>query len=353
MRVTLRHTVGPLVVGALLTLTCPASAQGQVSTASSQSASKPQQDSSGKQTRQSPQGQATDRPAAVDDRLATPTGHDVNVGVGSYTYVEPDPVDISIHGPKLGGEYTGTVSLDKRRHWFVQANVRGTIGNVTYTGWCSPWLIKPNSASPNGYELDVGDRSPCSETGDQDWYLEGRALVGKDLIGHAWALSPYAGLGFRHLSNGTTGTPGYRTDDYLYLPLGATVRTEVASRRVLSVNVEYDRLIRGWQTTRNSALGGGSVPATATAPAFTIDSFTDVSFAQHGGWALRAGATYQVTARWSVEPYYIHWSVDDSPVSYITATFTVNNITAREQLGYYEPWNVTDEFGVKLGLHFR
>ena len=353
MRVTLRHTVGPLVFGTVLTLTCPASAQGQVSTASSQSASKPQQDSSGKQTRQSPQGQATDRPAAVDDRLATPTGHDVNVGVGSYTYVEPDPVDISIHGPKLGGEYTGTASLDRRRHWFVQANVRGTIGNVTYTGWCSPWLIKPNSASPNGYELDVGDRSPCSETGDQDWYLEGRALVGKDLIGHAWALSPYAGLGVRHLSNGTTGTPGFRTDDYLYLPLGATVRTEVASRRVLSVNVEYDRLIRGWQTTRNSALGGGSVPATATAPGFTIDCFTDVSFAQHGGWALRAGATYQVTARWSVEPYYIHWSVGDSPVSYITATFTVNNITAREQLGYYEPWNVTDEFGVKLGLHFR
>ena len=335
MRVTLRHAVGPLVVGALLTMTCPVSARGQAATSSSQSASKPQPDSSG------------------DNRLATPTGHDVNVSVGSYTYVEPNGLPISIHGIKLGGEYTGTVSLDKRRHWFVQANLRGTFGNVTYTGWCSPWLITPNSASPNGYELGVGDASACSETGDKDWYLEGRALVGKDLIGHAWALSPYTGLGFRHLSNGTTGIAGFRTDRYLYLPIGATARTEVASHRMLRFILEYDYLIRGWQTTRDSELGGGSVPATTTAPAFTIDGFTDISFAQHAGWALRASANCQVTTHWSVEPYYIRWSVGDSPASHLTAAFTVNRVTAQEQLGFYEPYNVTNEFGVKLSLHFK
>jgi hypothetical protein len=335
MRVTRRHTVGLLVVGTLLTLACPVSARGQVTTASTQSASRPQQD------------------PAVDDRLATLTGHDVNVSVGSYTYVEPGELRISIHGIKLGGEYTGTVSLDKRKHWFAQANVRGTIGNVTYTGWCSPWQITPNSASPNGYELGVGDASACSETGDKDWYLEGRALVGKDLIGHAWAVSPYSGLGFRHLSNGTTGTAGYRTDDYLYLPFGATARTEVASHHVLSFNLEYDRLIHGWQKTRSSELGGGYVPATATAPAFIIEGFTDLSFDQHAGWALRASAKYQVTAHWSVEPYYVRWSVSASPVNYGTVAFTVNNVTAHEQLGYYEPNNYTNEFGVKLGLHFK
>jgi hypothetical protein len=291
--------------------------------------------------------------SASSQRLATPTGHEVNVSVGSYTYVEPNDLRISIHGPKLGGEYTGTVSLDKRQHWFAQADVRGTIGNVTYTGWCSPWLITPSSASPNGYELDVGDASACSETGDKDWYLEGRTLVGKDLIGHTRALSPFTGLGFRHLSNGTTGTASYRTDNYLYLPLGATARTEVASHRVLSVNLEYDRLIHGSQKTRNSQLGGGYVSATTTAPAFTIDGLTDVSFAQHRGWALRASAKYQVTMRWSVEPYYIRWSVSTSPVNSETVAFTVNNVTAHEQLGAYEPSNFTNEFGVKLGLHFR
>jgi hypothetical protein len=296
--------------------------------------------------------QAFAQTAAVDTSLATPTGHEVNVIVGSYTYIEPGALRISIHGPKVGGEYTGTLSLNKRRHWLAQADVQGIIGNATYDGWCSPWLIGPNSASPNGYELDLGDASPCSETGDKDWYVEARALVGKDFIGQTWGLSPYAGLGVRHLSNGTTGTTGYRTDNYLYPPFGVTAHTKVRSHNVLSINLEYDRLIRGWQKTRNSKLGGGDVPATMTAPGFTIDGITDISFAQHRGWALRASAKYQVTQGWSVEPYYVRWSVSASPVNYQTATFTVNHVTAHEQLGAYEPFNVTNEFGVKLGFHF-
>jgi hypothetical protein len=290
--------------------------------------------------------------AAVDTSLATPTGHEVNASVGRYTYVEPGAHRISIHGAKVGGEYTGTASLDRRRHWFAQFDVRGTIGDVTYTGWCSPFLIRPTSASPNGYELDVGDPSPCSETGDKDWYLEARSLAGKDLIGQRWALSSYAGLGLRHLSNGTTGTAGFRTDDYLYVPVGITARTRIASHRVLSFDLEYDRLIHGWQKTRDSQLGGGDVPATATAPPFTIDGFTDISFSQPRGWALDASAKYQMTRHWWVEPYYRHWNVSASPVNYRTVTFTVNHVTAHEQLGAYEPLNVTHQFGMKLGFHF-
>jgi hypothetical protein len=290
--------------------------------------------------------------AAVDAGLATPIGHEVNASVAGYRYIEPGTLSISIHGPKVGGEYTATLSLNKRRHWFVQGNVRGTIGNVTYNGWCSPFLITPNNASPNGYELDLGDASPCSETGDKDWYLEARALAGKDVIGERWGFSPYTGLGFRHLSNGTTGIAGYRTDDYLYLPVGITARTKVASQRALSFNLEFDLLIHGWQKTRDSSLGSGDVPATTRAPGFTIDGFTDISFSQHTGWAPRASVKYQVTRIWSVEPYYVYWNVSDSPVNYETVTFTVNRVTAHEQRGAYEPSNATHEFGVKVGFHF-
>jgi hypothetical protein len=290
--------------------------------------------------------------AAADASVATPTGHEVNVSVGSYTYSEPGTLSISIHGLKIGSEYTGTRSLNPRQHWFAQANVRATVGNVTYDGWCSPFVITPNSSSPNGYELNQGDASPCSESGDQDWYVEARVIVGKDFVGHAWGFSPATGLGVRHLSNGTSGLAGYRTDNYLYLPIGLTARTRVGSQRALSFNVEYDHLLHGWQKTRDAALGGGDVPPTATMPAFTIDSFTDVSFAQHGGWALRASAKYQMTSHWSVEPSFIHWNVSDSPVNYETVAFTVNRVTAQEQLGYYEPFNVTNEFGLKVGFHF-
>jgi hypothetical protein len=290
--------------------------------------------------------------APVDASLATPAGHEVNVSLGGYTYIEPGDESISIHGAKFGGEYTATLPLNRRRLWFAQADVRGVIGNVTYDGWCSPFLIAPNTASPNGYELDIGDASPCSESGDKDWYLEARALVGRDLIGQIWAWSPYTGLGFRHLSNGTTGTSGYRTDNYLYLPVGVTARTKVASRHALSFTMEFDVLIHGWQETRDSALGGGDVPATPTAPAFTIDGLTDISFSQSRGWALRPSAKFQVADHWSLEPYYVYWRISSSPVNYETATFTVNQITAQEQLGAFEPLNVTHEFGVKLGFRF-
>ena len=290
--------------------------------------------------------------ATAEVGLATPTGHEVSGGLASYTYSEPGTQGISIHGAKFTTDYTGTFSLNKQRHWFAEAGLRGTLGGVTYDGWCSPLVITPDSASPNGYALDIGDASSCTESGDKDWYVEARALVGKDVIGQRWAFSPYSGIGLRHLSNGTTGISGYRTDDYLYLPLGVTTRTNAASHGALSLNLEFDVLMHGWQKTRDSELGGGDVPATATAPPFTVDGFSDISFSQSRGWALRAGAKYPVTTRLSVEPYYVRWQVSSSPVNYETATFTVNGVTAREQLGAYEPHNVTSEFGVRLHLHF-
>ena len=298
-----------------------------------------------------PSAQSPDA-APIDTSLATPAGHEVNFALGGYTYVEPGDTSISIHGPKFGGEYTGTMPLNPGRHWFLQADARGLVGHTTYDGWCSPFLITPDRTSPNGYALDIGDPSPCSESGDKDWYVEGRALVGKDFIGQKWGWSPDIGLGIRHLSNGTTGVAGYRTDNYLYLPVGITARTTVASHNALSFNLEYDQLLHGWQKTRDSQLGGGDVPATPIAPAFTIDGFSDISFDQHSGWALRAGAKYQVTRLLSVEPEYIHWNVSSSPVNHETATYTVNSITVHEQLGAYEPLNTTNELVVKLGFHF-
>lgn len=298
--------------------------------------------------------QSTHTPGAAQDvaGLATPTGHQVDFGVGGYTYAEPGETSISIHGPKFEVGYTGAMSLNPGRHWFLQGDARGLFGSATYDGWCSPFLITPDSRSLNGYALDFGDPSPCSESGDKDWYVEGRALVGKDFIGRTWGWSPDVGLGIRHLSNGTNGVAGYRTDDYLYLPVGITAHTTVASDHALSFNLEYDHLLHGWQKTRDSQLGGGDIPATSMAPAFTIEGFSDISFDQHSGWALRAHANYQITRQWSVEPEYVHWNVSASPVNHETATFTVNGITARQQVGAYEPLNTTNEFVAKLGYRF-
>lgn len=303
------------------------------------------------QTSASSTSQAQPQVAEGESVLATPIGIEVNVSIGGYRYTEPGDQSIAIHGPKIGAGYLGAFSLNRQQRWFAQTDLRGNFGSTAYDGWCSPFLITPASASPNGYALDIGDASPCNETGDKDWYVEARGLIGKDFIGRTWGVSPETGLGFRHLSNGITGVAGYRTDDYLYLPLGVTARTRAGAHPV-AFNVEYDHLFHGWQTTRDSLLGGGDIPATPTAPPFTIEGFSDVSFDQHSGWAFRVSGKYQATRRWSIEPSYIHWSVDASPVSNETATFTVNSVTAQQQLGAYEPVNSTDEFAVKLGFRF-
>ena len=302
-------------------------------------------------------GSTSVRSPSVDDAqrvtsLATPAGHEVNFGIGGYKYVEPGDTSISIHGPKFEAGYTGTIALNPRRHWFLQGNGRGLFGSATYDGWCSPFLITPDNRSPNGYALDLGDYSPCNESGDADWYLEGRALVGKDFIGRTWGWSPDIGLGIRHLSTGTTGVNGYRTDEYLYLPIGITGRTVVGSQHALSFNFEYDHLLHGWQKTRDSQLGGGDVPATPTAPAFTIDGFTDVSFDQRSGWALRGSATFPVGKQWSLQGEYIFWNVSASSVNEETATYTVRNVMAHQQIGVYEPLNRTNEFTVNLRVRF-
>lgn len=291
-------------------------------------------------------------PASNGGVLTTRTGNEINVSVQHYEYKEPGDIDVLMHGPKLGGEYTGTFALSQDHHWFGQINLRATGGNVTYDGSCRPWQITPSSTSANGYRLTLGSASPCSESGDIDWYGEGRVLTGKDFVGSTWSLTPFAGAGFRHLSNGTTGTANYRTEEYLYVPLGVTVRTAVSAGHVLGFTVEYDQLIRGWNRTRDSLLGGGTIPATATTPAFSIGDFTDFSFTQRRGAGLRASASYQVNRTWSIAPYYNRWRVSDSPVEAGSVAFMVNGITARQTLNAFEPLNFTNEFGVKIGLRF-
>ena len=130
-----------------------------------------------------------------------------------------------------------------------------------------------------------------------------------------------------------------------------TARTRVASHGVLSFNLEYDRLLHGWQKTRGSKLGGGDIPATTTrrlSRSMALPTFRSRSLED----GRSASAKYQVTRHWSVEPYYVHWNVSASPANDETVTFTVKHVTARERIGFYEPLNTTDEFVVKWGFHF-
>jgi len=287
-----------------------------------------------------------------DTPPTTSPGHELTFSLGGYNYVEPGDTRISIHGMKFGGDYAGTFLLNTSHHWFARTSLRANVGKTDYDGWCAPWFITPDRTSPNGYFLDLGDYSPCDDAGNRDWYVEGRGLIGKDFVRHEWTFSPETGVGVRHLSNALDQIAGFRTDNYLYLPIGVTARTAVGSG-ALGFNFEYDQLLRGRQKTLDSALGGGDVPATPTAPAFTIDSFTDVAFDQHQGFGVRASAKYEFNRRWSIEPYWIYWNLDDSTPSGESVTFTVRGIPAVEQFGAVEPQNTTNEVGIRFSVRFR
>ena len=70
------------------------------------------------------------------------------------------------------------------------------------------------------------------------------------------------------------------------------------------------------------------------------------------GAARRCEIPAELRRHVSVESSSIHANVSASPVNVETVAFTVNNITAQEDLGAYEPVNHTNELFVKLGFHF-
>jgi len=128
--------------------------------------------------------------AKADEPPTTAPSQELTFDLSGYNYVEPGDTAISIHGLKFGGEYTGAFSLNSRHHWFARANVRAATGSTDYDGWCAPWFISPDRSSPNGYFLDLGEYSPCDDSGNKDWYAEGRGLIGKDFVRHEWTFSP-------------------------------------------------------------------------------------------------------------------------------------------------------------------
>jgi serine/threonine-protein kinase len=94
---------------------------------------------------------------------------------------------------------------------------------------------------------------------------------------------------------------------------------------------------------RRAALYGGL----ARAAILALAAILNVSARPRAGAASAAPVMRSVC---SIRPAIR--SVGASSVNYQTATFTVNHVTAHQQLGAYEPFNVTNEFGVRLGLHF-
>jgi hypothetical protein len=229
----------------------------------------------------------------------------IEATASSYTYRETDLAGaefMRLEGPRGGIAARVTRSSDNAV--FVAGELRLSYGKLDY-------------------------RSPGSGTidGIPDRHYELRALAGRRFDLGASVLAPYLGYGYRKLINDSEGLVSslgdvgyYRISAYRYVPFGADWMIALGGTRSLSINAEYDYLIRG---TQSSELPGDPIKNT-----------------QNRGWGARGSILYGV-GRWSAGPYMEYWRI------------ALSNFACGAVFCGVEPQNTTTEAGVRLRYSFE
>lgn len=185
---------------------------------------------------------------------------------------------------------------------------------------------------------------PASANGLKDWYVEGRMLAGNKYdLSDTWGVSPYLGIGYRFLSNHADEMEGgYRREsNYFYVPLGAELGWQMGEDWKLTFTGEFDWLIKGSQLSRMSDT---ELPSPY--------EYKDVRNQQSKGFGLRGSVKLETTYAGVgvfIEPFYRFWKIQNSKLEPLIITD-----------GYYdyyggdlvEPFNITREYGVKIGVSF-
>ena len=168
---------------------------------------------------------------AQSDDLLTQSETTLGVALNSYKYDEPSYM--SLRAAMASFELSRTQSLGSQwpstdQNWFVRGDLKYALGKADYSSVASGRL----NNTPN-------------------WYMEARALVGKDFDMGNYVLAPYVGLGYRYLYNDlrtNDARQGYRRDStYHFLPLGVTHTMKLPNRSNVLTTVEYLHLIKGVQ----------------------------------------------------------------------------------------------------------
>lgn len=241
------------------------------------------------------------------NELRTQSGHSLGLSLTGYNYDEPSYM--SLKAKKIGVDYAGTYAFAStwprsNDGWFVRGELRWAGGKADYR-------------SPISGALD----------GTENWYLEARGLLGRDIDMGAYLLSPYVGLGLRHLFNdlrgvSSNGNTGYRrTSQYSSLPLGVTHKARLEDQSQLHTTLEYMHLIRGLQKAKLSEIS-------------PLNS--DLSLTQRRGYGLRA-SLLKHSDQWAWGPTLTYWKIGNSETG---------------GAAFYEPKNKTYEVGLKATYQF-
>jgi hypothetical protein len=249
---------------------------------------------------------ATSTVHAESSTLKTRTGNDIGLSLSSYQYQEPGIM--SLKGSKMGLDLHTSKVLQNDH--FIRGELRCALGLADYNG-------------------------SGSASGEQDWYIEARGLVGKDWLTNYAVFSPYTGLGYRYLSNdgrgiSSVGAGGYRREsNYFYLPIGIIHRRALNAQARLVSTLEYDRLLAGKQISKLSDTGLG---------------YGDATNNQSNGYGLKLSVIYEKD-KWAIGPYAHYWKISESDIALVYRYGAPDSF-------WVEPKNNTVEFGLKASQQF-
>jgi len=243
------------------------------------------------------------QPSPTADPRFTRPGWEIGAQAADYRYEEPEIAKLTGSRAGVVGAYTYT----DQTHVFSKLEARISYGRLKYEG----------SGTMNNVP---------------DWIAEVRVLAGKDLPAtDSLAFSPYLGFGYRFLFDdlrgySDTGAAGYRRySNYLYVPLGVTLRFRAGSQWTIAPNAEYDYFVHGTQKSMLSDIGVAGVG--------------DVTNEQTVGYGYRGNLMFE-NAHWAFGPWLHYWKIKNSDVSCTTLFCGI------------EPENWTREWGAELRYRF-
>ncbi len=244
--------------------------------------------------------------AHAAERLETWSGYTLGVQASGYQYTEPSIMEL--RGKKLGLTAQATDNLGDR--YYAATAMRYAFGKLNYTS--------PISGLKND---------------NPDYLLDWTGTGGRDYVSGKYALSPYAGIGYRVLLNDlrgqtSAGASGYRRlSQYWYVPVGVTHRMGVGGRSLVSTNIEYEHLVYG---TQKSYL-------TDFDPAYPAGNPVN---RQRKGYGFKLSTAFEQD-NWSLGVFYYHWDVRESETNYYA-------LPQGGLLSVKEPSNSTNEYGVQF-----
>ena len=232
--------------------------------------------------------------SAQPHELASKSENFYALSLSNYKYDEPGYM--TLKAQKIGLAYSGTHAFgaawpNPNQAWFLRTDLSYSSGGADY-------------------------QSPISGniSNTPSWYLEARALFGKDIQMGSYVLAPYVGVGHRHLYSDI----GYQRDSYhTTLPIGITHKVKLDNQAQLLTTFEYMHLLKGQQKVKLAT--------------------QNVSLDQKSGYGIRASMLRRQN-QWSFGPTLTYWHLDQSEVGGAIPVF--------------EPKNKTLEFGIKGAYHF-